>query len=181
MNLVEAESTGPIEGDEPLVTPPVPLHRRVSVSLVFTLTILVSTVVAIYVTFPARNKVLMAEALERHKDVAPAWDIANPSPAELRAWAIGVVGKDPPLPRTTAIVGARETFVLGRRAAVVQVAVEGEPVTYVVQQTPVVSPSHSEDAEGDFRAVAWRVGEFTCVAVGKATSATVWTSALAAK
>jgi hypothetical protein len=181
VNLVEAEDTGPIEGDEPLVTPPRPLHRRVSVSLLFTLTILTTTVVAIYMTFPSRNKVLMTEAIERHLDVAPAWDLANPSPSELRAWAIGVVGKDPPLPRTTAIVGARETRVLGRRAAVIQLAVEGEPVTYVVQQTPVVSPAHSELAEGDLRAVAWRVGEFTCVAVGKDSSATAWTAALAAK
>lgn len=181
MNLVEAEATGPIEGDEPLVTPPPPLHRRVSVSLLFTLTILVTTVVAIYVTFPARNDVLMTEAMARHHDTAPIWDLESPSPVELRAWAIGVVGKVPPLPRASHIVGARETFVLGRRAAVVRVAVGGEPITYVVQQTPVVSPKHSEHDEGDFRAVAWRVGDFTCVAVGRVTSMSAWTTELAAK
>ena len=181
MNLVEAEATGPIEGDEPIVTPPRPLHRRVSISLLFTLTVLIATVVAIYMTFPARNDVLMTEALARHRDVAPAWDIANPTPSELRAWAIGVVGKDPPLPRTSSIVGARETRVLDRRAALIQVAVDGEPVTYVVQQTPIVSPAHSEQADGEFRAIAWRVGEFTCVAVGKATSEPAWKSAVAAK
>ena len=181
MNLVEAEATGPIEGDEPIVTPPRPLHRRVSISLLFTLTILIATVVAIYMTFPARNDVLMTEALARHRDVAPTWDIANPTPAELRAWAIGVVGKAPPLPRTSSIVGARETRVLDRRAAIVQVAVDGEPVTYVVQQTPVVSPSHSDQTDGELRAIAWRVGEFTCVAVGNATSEPAWKSAVAAK
>ncbi len=65
MNLVEAESIGPIEGDTPLVTPPRPPHRRVSVSLLFTLTVLVGTVVAIYLRFPTRNTVLMEEALPR--------------------------------------------------------------------------------------------------------------------
>jgi len=52
MKLVEAESTGPVEGDAALVTPPRPPHRRVSVSLVFTLTVLVGTVVTIYAMFP---------------------------------------------------------------------------------------------------------------------------------
>jgi hypothetical protein len=122
----------------------------------------------------------MTEALARHRDVAPAWDLANPTAAELRAWAIGVVGKDPPLPRTTSIVGARETRVRDRRAAVVQVAIEGEPVTYVVQFTPVVSPERSEKIDGELRAVAWRLGEFTCVAVGRAASATRWEPALVA-
>jgi hypothetical protein len=181
MNLVEAEATGPIEGDEPLVTPPRPLHRRVSVSLVFTLTVLTTTVVAIYMTFPARNTVLMVEALERHRDPAPIWDLAKPSAGELRAWALGVVGRDPPLPRRGTVEGAREISVLGRRAAVVQLTVEDERVTYVVQHSPIVSPDHSERTEGELRAVAWRVGEFTCVAVGHATSVETWTTALAAR
>jgi hypothetical protein len=185
MNLVEAEATGPIEGDEPLVTPPRPLHRRVSVSLVFTLTVLTATVVAIYVTFPARNTVLMVEALERHRERAPVWDLTTPTQPELRAWAIGVVGKDPPLPRHGSVDGAREISVLGRRTALVQVTIDDERVTYVVQHSPVVAPEHSERTEGEgseqLRAVAWRVGEFTCVAVGRAASASTWSTALAAR
>jgi hypothetical protein len=180
MNLVEAEETGPIEGDDALVTPPRPPHRRVSISLLFTLTVLTATVVAIYVTFPARDNALMAEALARHHDEAPAWDLARPSSAELHAWAIAVVGKDPPIPANARIVGARETEVLGRRTAVVGLDVGGEPITYLVQYTRVISPEHSAKTDGDLRAVAWRRGPFTCVAVGHEASAGTWTSALGA-
>src|SRR4051794_7529696 len=98
MKLVEAESTGPVEGDDALVTPPRLPHRRVSVSLVFTLTVLVGTVVTIYAMFPARSDVLVTEAIERHRDAHPKWDLVTPGPAELRAWAIGVVGRGAPLP-----------------------------------------------------------------------------------
>jgi hypothetical protein len=177
MNLVEAEATGPIEGDDALVTPPRPPHRRVSVSLLFTLTVLIGTVVAIYVTFPARNTVLMTEALQHHRDTPP-WDLMSPTPSELRAWAIGAIGKDPPLPVNTSIVGAREIEVLGRRAAVIQIVIAGEPVTYLVQHTRVISPKHSEQTDGDLRAIAWRQGQFTCVAVGPASTAGSWSAAL---
>lgn len=178
MNLVEADATGPIEGDEPLVTPPRPLHRRVSVSLVFTLTVLTATVVAIYLSFPARNTALMTEAIARHRESDARWDLTAPTGSELRAWAVGVIGKPPPLPATGAVLGARETQVLGRRAAVIRVTIEHEPVTYIVQRTPVVSPERSEARDGELRAVAWRVDDFTCVAVGRAASAASWTSAL---
>ena len=102
----------------------------------------------------------------------------HPSAAELRAWAIGVVGKDPPLPPPAAILGARDIEVLGRRAAMVQVEVDGEPMTYIVQLTRGISPNRSEQVDGDLRAVAWRKGPFTCVAVGRDTSAKAWIAAV---
>jgi len=181
MKLVEAESTGPVEGDDAQVTAPRLPHRRVSVSLLFTLTVLVGTVVAIYVTFPARNNMLMTEGLVRHRDPDPRWDLIDPSPAELRAWAIAVVGSDPPLPEGTSIIGARETEVLGRRAAVVRIAIGGDPITYVVQQTRVISHEHDETIDGDLLAIAWRRGQFTCVAVGPNASAKAWSAVLQAK
>src|SRR5436190_4463050 len=97
MNLVEPEAVGPIEGDDALVTPPRPPHRRVSVSLVFTLSVLIGTVVAIYVLLPARHDVLVTEAIQRHRG-ENTWDLEAPSGSELRAWAIGVCGKGVPLP-----------------------------------------------------------------------------------
>ena len=93
MNLVEAEAVGPVEGDAPLVTPPRPPHRRVSVSLVFTLTVLIGTVVAIYMTVPARNNILVSEAIVQHR-VTQTWNLTNPTTAEVRAWAIGFAGDD---------------------------------------------------------------------------------------
>ncbi|HEU4732679.1 MAG TPA: hypothetical protein VFT22_32510, partial [Kofleriaceae bacterium] len=148
MKLVEAESTGPVEGDAALVTPPRPPHRRVSVSLVFTLTVLVGTVVTIYAMFPARNNVLVTEALERHRDASPAWDLVAPGPAELRAWAIGVVGKDPPLPgEGTAsgppVVGAARLQILNRAAALIRIRIGGDEVTYLVQHARGIAPDRS--------------------------------------
>ena len=98
MHLVEAEAVGPIEGDEPAVTPPRPPHRRVSVSLIFTLSVLIGTVVTIYMVLPARHDEIVTEAVRQHRATEPAWDLEAPTAGELRAWAIGVIGKDVPLP-----------------------------------------------------------------------------------
>ena len=148
MNLVEAEATGPIEGDNPLVTPPRLPHRRVSVSLLFTLTVLIGTVVAIYLRFPTRNSVLMSEALVQHREHDQVWDLARPTKSELRAWAIGILGKDPPLPTDT-VIGVRDLEVLDHRAAVMRFIMEGETITYLVQYTRVIAPDHSERIDGD--------------------------------
>jgi hypothetical protein len=178
MNLVEAESVGPVEGDEPLVTPPRPPHRRVSVSLLFTLTILTGTVVAIYATFPKRDNVLVTEAIERHHDTAPAWDLTNPTPIELRAWAIGVVGKDPPLPApSTAVVGARKINVLDRDAALIRVHIGNDDVTYLVQRARGIPPDQANRVDGDVHAIAWRKGPFTLVAVGPEATSKTWRAA----
>jgi hypothetical protein len=180
MNLVEAESTGPIkDADEPIVTPPRAPHRRVSVSLLFTLTVLTGTVIAIYLTFPTRNTVLMAEALTRHRADEPGWDLINPTSAELRAWAIGVIGRDPPLPQHT-VTGARDVEVLGHRAAMIRYDVDGDTLTYLVQYTRVIAPEQSDRTDGDLHAIAFRRGLFTCVAVGPKASATSWVAKLGA-
>ncbi len=177
MNLVEAEATGPIEGDTPLVTPPRPPHRRVSVSLLFTLTVLVGTVVAIYLRFPTRNSVLMSETLQQHREPTAAWDLTRPTTGELRAWATGMLGKDPPLPADT-VIGVRDLEVLGHRAAVMRFVLEGETLTYLVQYTRVIAPDHSERVDGDLHAIAWRQGPFTCVAVGPEAGSARWIPAV---
>lgn len=178
MNLVEAESLGPVEGDAPLVTPPRPPHRRVSVSLLFTLTVLTGTVVAIYVTLPARHNVLMTTAIEHHHTAEPAWDLTSPSATELRAWALGVVGKDAPLPApTVTVIGARRIEVFNRQAAVIGAKVGGDDVTYVVQRAPGIAPAHAEREDGNLRAIEWRTGPFTCVAVGPGATAQTWRAA----
>lgn len=182
MKLIEAESTGPVEGDDALVTPPRPPHRRVSVSLVFTLTVLIGTVVTIYVAFPARNNVLMTEALEHHLDPAPLWDLAAPNPAELRGWLIGVVGKDVPLPgegTTTSptLIGARRLEILNRAAALIRVRVGDDDVTYLVQHVRGIAREGSERRDGALRAIAWRKGAFTLVAVGADATAASWRAA----
>jgi hypothetical protein len=178
MKLVEAESTGPVEGDAALVTPPRPPHRRVSVSLLFTLTVLVGTVIAIYTTFPARHNVLVTEALERHRDANPTWDLAALNAAELRAWAFGVVGKDVPLPRDTVrVIGVRQLTILNRAAALIRVRVGDDDVTYLVQHARGIAPELTERVDRDLRAVVEHHGPYAIVVVGADATAARWRAA----
>ena len=177
MNLVEAEAVGPVEGDAPLVTPPRLPHRRVSVSLLFTLTVLIGTVVAIYMTFPARNNILVTEAIAQHR-VAQTWNLSNPTSAEVRAWAIGFAGDDAPLPPTTAgVTGARRIEILNRDAALMRLKIGADDVTYLIQRARGFAPHSSDRQDGDLHAIAWRKGKFTCVAVGPEATLSTWRAA----
>lgn len=178
MKLVEEEVTGPVEGDAALVTPPRPPHRRVSVSLLFTLTVLVGTVVTIYLMFPARHNVLVTEAFERHRETNPTWDLAGVSPTELRAWAFGVAGKDVPLPREDmTVVGVRQLDVLHRPAAMIRLRVGDDNLTYLVQHARGISQEQLERQDGELRAIAWHKGKFSIVVVGPDASAPSWRKA----
>lgn len=178
MNLVEAEEVGPVEGDAPLVTPPRPPHRRVSVSLLFTLTVLIGTVVAIYTVFPARHNALLTEAIAQHRNPGEVWDLTAPTSAELRLWVIGFAGKDAPLPSPTATIrGARRVEVLNRDAAVIRLAVGSDDVTYVIQRARGVAPAHADRKDGDLHAIAWRKGPYTLVAVGPDATFSAWRTA----
>src|SRR5262245_29153978 len=127
MHLVEPEEVGPIEGDDALITAPRPPHRRVSVSLLFTLSVLIGTVVTIYLVLPARHNLLLTTAIELHRDADPNWDLDAPSTGELRAWAIGLVGKNVPLPSDGAtIIGARRLEILHRSAALMRLQIGGD-------------------------------------------------------
>ncbi len=178
MNLVEAEEVGPVEGDAPLVTPPRPPHRRVSVSLLFTLTVLIGTVVAIYMAFPARHNVLMTEAIAQHRNPGDAWDLTAPTPAELRAWVIGLAGKDAPMPASIATIrGARRIEVLNRAAAVIRLSIGSDDITYVIQRARGIAPAHADRIDGDLHAIAWRKGRYTLVAVGPEATFATWRAA----
>lgn len=171
MKVVEAEITGPVEGEDAVVTPPRPLHRRVSVSLLLTLTVLIGTVVTIYTVFPARHGVLVDVAIAQHTE-PEGWDLVTPSPAELHGWAIGVVGKDVPLPNLP-VLGAKTVELLKRHVAVMRLRVGTDEITYAVQHSRSASPENVDRVDGELRAVAWHAGRFSCVAVGpNATSAT---------
>jgi hypothetical protein len=178
MKLVEAESTGPVEGDDASVTPPRLPHRRVSVSLLFTLTVLIGTVVTIYLVFPARHNVLVTQAIELHREPSPAWDLVAPSPSVLQGWMIGVVGKDAPLPGDGAVViGASRLRILNRGAAWMRIRIGGDEVSYLVQHARGIAPERSERVEDDLRAVAWRTGPYTVVVVGADATAASWRAA----
>ena len=178
MNLVEAEAVGPVEGDAPLVTAPRPPHRRVSVSLLFTLTVLIGTVVAIYTVFPARDNVLMSLGVDRHADAAPRWDLTAPAPAELRAWMLGVLGGEPPLPPAAAtVLGARRIEVLKRPVAVTALQLGPDRLTYVVQHPHGIPPRSDARTESGLHAITFQRGAFTCVVVGPAATQATWRAA----
>jgi len=88
---------------------------------------------------------------------------------------MGVVGKGVPLPGESATIGgARRIVILRRGAALIRLQVGGEPVTYLVQNARGIAPEHVEHKDGDLRAVAWRRGKYTFVAVGPDASASAW-------
>jgi hypothetical protein len=182
MSLVEAESTGPVEGDDPIVTPPRPRHRRVSVSLVLTLSVLIGLVAAIYTVFPARHNVMAEEALAHHITTT-AWDLPTPTPAELRAWLTGAVGKDAPLPNAPNVVvlGASQVEILARHAAVIRFRINGDEITYLVERAGRMTPEHAESTSNELRVVEWPKGAFVCSAVGPDASAATWIKAVGAK
>lgn len=178
MNLVEAEAVGPVEGDAPLFTAPRPPHRRVSVSLLFTLTVLIGTVVAIYTVFPARDNVLLSLGVERHAEGQPRWDLTAPAPAELRAWVLGVVGGEPPLPPAAAtVLGGRRLEVLRRPVALMALQLGPDRLTYLVQHPHGLPPRRAERTDGAVHAITYQRGTFTCVVVGPAATRATWRAA----
>jgi hypothetical protein len=175
MKLVEAEAEGPIEGEDAVVTPPRPPHRRVSVSLLLTLAVLVGTVVTIFLVFPARHNVMLTEAVAQYRDSQPTWDLSAPSEAELHAWAIGIFGKDVPLPTAGAqIVGAKTIEVLNRRAASIRIHVGDDDITYLVQHAHGIVPEKMERTDGDLLGIQWLHGSYICAAVGPQSSVRIW-------
>jgi hypothetical protein len=185
MKLIEAETTGPGEETE-VEPPPKPLRprpekRRVSVSLLLTLLVLVATVVTIYWVFPERHNALIEAGFELHREEQPDYELVNPSDAELDAWGVGAVGRDSSWPaqgKGVRVIGVRTATVLNRPAAVVQYEVEGAPVTVLVQRPRDAVPRTLRRSDGDDKAVLWRRGKQTFVAVGPAASYDKWSSAL---
>jgi hypothetical protein len=178
MKLVEAEAEGPVEGEAAVVTPPRPPHRRVSVSLVFTLSVLIGTVVTIYLVFDARHNVMLTEVLVQHR-AAASWDLEAPTPDRLDAWGVGVFGDRLPMPpKSIPVVGARKIEVLNRNTAVIRLKIGADEVTYMVQHAKGIVPEQTERGDGDLRAVQWLSGVFICAAAGPDASSKMWRAAL---
>lgn len=94
MKLVESDRHGPDATDDDVETstPPRPEHRRVSVSLVLTVSVLVGTVVAVYGIFPERHNELLTRSLELHRD-PPPFQLDAPQQTELAAWSIALFSR----------------------------------------------------------------------------------------
>ncbi len=181
MKLIEADAEGPSLAPE-TVTPPRPEKRRVSISLLFTLAVLIGTVVAIYTILPARDNVLMSEAVAAHRRDAKTFDLIAPAPAELQAWAIGAIGKDAPqmaLPGAVP-VAAGVIEIHRRNAALVKYRVGNDEITVLIQHAKGWAPKSNERDDGDLHASLKLVGHWSIVAVGAKATLAAWTPAFAA-
>lgn len=174
MKLIDAETHGPDEDhvleEEGPAIPPRPEHRRVSISLLFTLFVLSATVVTVYVMVPERHNALMTTALDAHRGELE-YELEAPSFSELRAWGIALLGREVPWIEPgpgIEIEGARSADVLNRTAAMVRYRVDGEPVTLLVQRPRDAVPRTYRRTEGELWCVSWRHGTFTFTAVGPA-------------
>jgi len=174
VKLVDADA------EDPAVAPPPPPpprldKRRVSVSFVFTVTVLVGCVVAVFTLFPSRHNQVATSALAAHRDTA-AWDLERPDAPTLIAWAKGAVGRDPPVPDGPGLVplGARRIAILRRPAAVIRYQIGGDQVTVVLQRArDLQRRTLHDDHDGD-RVEAWRAGAWTVIAVGPRATVATW-------
>jgi hypothetical protein len=177
MRLVDTDTAGPADDAEAeVVTPPRPERRRVSVSLILTLAVLVGIVVVVYGVFPERHNALMTAAIAAHRADVDL-ELVEPAREELLAWSMALLGRDTPLPELAAdvkIVGARAMTVLNRRAAMVRYRIAGDVVTLVVQRPRDTPPRKHRRADGDQLCLSWRSHRFTFIAVGPAQSVGRW-------
>ena len=177
MKLVETDSP---HGDEEVAEvprPPRPERRRVYVSLALTLGVLAATVVAVYVAFPARNNELLTEAVEAHRQPGP-FQLERPSPAELKAWTVGVVGGSVPWPGDLQVIGTWQIRILRRPAALVRFAVGTQEVTLMAMRAWDAPPRKYRRHDGDELAISWRRGPWTLVVVGPADEEQRWKASL---
>ena len=178
MKLVEAETPGPpLDETLPAPSPPRPEHRRVAVSFLVTLVVLVATVVVIYAVFPKRDNALVTATVDAHQTLHK-YDLAEPTFSELRAWSIGVLGIGAPWPQPQvanwSILGAKKLMILQRSAAFVRYRLEDQEVSMVLQRARDAPPRTHRREYGQVLAVSWRKGGWTCIAVGSAGRAIQW-------
>ncbi|HET6611924.1 MAG TPA: hypothetical protein VFG83_08055 [Kofleriaceae bacterium] len=177
MKLVETDIPRAGDGDSgarPL--PPRPERRRVAVSLILTLAVLVTTVILVYVIFPERHDALMTAAIAAHQDAA-SLDIRDPDPEQIEAWTKAALGGGVPWPapgQTLRIAGLRSLTILGRPAALVRYEAGDQPLSLLVQRARDATPRTRRRRSDELFAVSWRKGAFRFVAVGPAKSYRTW-------
>lgn len=175
MKLVETDSPHGDEEVPEVPRPPRPERRRVYVSLLLTGTVLAATVGAIYVVFPKRDNELLNLALEAHREGGP-YELVKPSPKEMVAWTVGVVGDRVPWPEAAGmeIVGTRRLRLMRRSVALARYRIGQDEVTLMVLRARDAPPRKYHRADGDEVVVSWRRGAWTFIVVGPASHADQW-------
>lgn len=176
MKLVETDIRHDEDAAAESPTPPRPEHRRVYVSLLLTFSVLAATVIAVYAIFPKRDNELLTVAIDAH--AAPGeLELERPTPRELSAWSVGVIGRGAPWPAPgggAEVIGTRSLEILKRPAAMVRYRVAGEEVTVVAMRAHTAPARKFERREGRLYAVSWREGKWRLVAVGRAAARESW-------
>ena len=177
MKLVETDSPHGDEEVPEVPRPPRPERRRVYVSLLLTLGVLAATVAAVYLAFPKRDNELVTAALDAHRERGP-FQLERPSPAELKAWTVGVVGGAVPWPTDLEVVGTWQIRILRRPAALVRFAVGDQEVTLMAMRARDAPPRKYRRHDGEELAISWRRGPWTLVAVGPVAEEQNWKASL---
>ena len=176
MKLVETDIPHGDEEVPEIPRPPRPEHRRVYVSLFVTLTVLVTTVVAVYVAFPRRDNALFTTAFEAHAGGGP-FQLTAPSAEELAAWTVGVVGDGVPWPAAgegRQVLGSWQISVLRQPAALVRYQVGDQQVTLGALRARDAPPRRHRRENDGLLGLSWRNGPWTLFAVGPAAGADGW-------
>lgn len=177
MKLVETDIPHGDEEVPEVPRPPRPERRRVYVSLGLTLGVLAATVAAVYLAFPKRDNELVTAALEAHRARGP-FQLEKPTPAELKAWTVGVVGSAVPWPTDLEPIGTWQIRILRRPAALVRFSLGGDEVTLMAVRAWDAPPRKYRRHDGDELAVSWRRGAWTLVAIGPAAEEARWKASL---
>lgn len=178
MKLVETDEDDPSAHPEPPVraTPPRPEKRQAMVSLFLTISILAGTVIAVFTIFPERHNEILTSTLGAHRAEVP-WAVTAPDAPTLALFATAVLGEAPPLPEPgpdLVVIGARDTTILARRAAVIRYQLGNDQLTYLVQRARDIPHRRESRRDGDDLVEAWRNGPWTCVIAGPTATADVW-------
>jgi len=181
MKLVESDVPDRPTGEH--LAPPLPPHRRVAVSLVFTVSVLVGTVAIIYGVFPKRNNEVLDIAIEHHRDPHKL-ELVGPSRGEVLAWSVGLYGKAVPWPEVSDGVhleGAYALRIFRRPAALLRLSVDGQPVTLMAMKARDWPPRRRQNRDGELVAKSWRSGKWLFVAVGREDGVARWQPVVGAR
>lgn len=176
MKLVETDVELDNEDVPEVARPPRPEHRKAYVSLALTAAVLVATVALVYALFPKRDHEVIELAVAAHREPGEL-ALTAPGPAELTAFTIGVLARPVPWPAAgdgVAIEGARRLSLLRRDAAMVRYRVGDAPVTLIAMVPWDAPPRVIVRDDGEERAVWWRKGPWTMIAVGPAAGDAAW-------
>lgn len=179
MKLVESEVPDHPTGEAP---PPRPPRRRVAVSLLFTLSVLIGTVVVVFTVFPKRHNEILAIAVDHHREPEPA-ELSEPSLQELQAWTVRLFDEPAPWPAMegASIDAAYALRIFKQPVALIRVRVKSESVTLMALQARDAPPRKRRLIDDALVAMSWRSGRWTFVAVGRAASAEAWRPVVGAR